>query len=85
MAAGFAFHARNPGRNGFRVDLVLFAAILTGDLHDGHSGCGRCFRRMRLLRGGRPKRDGISAGFAFGIGHSAWDPVWVNIVDFFAF
>ena len=85
MAAGFTFHARNPGRDGFGVDIVFFAAVLTGDLQDRRFGCGRCLRSRRRLRGRRPQRDGVSAGFAFGAGYSVWNPLGIHIVDFFAF
>ena len=53
MIAGFTVDACHPCRDGFRVDIVFFAAVLTGDLHDGRFGCGRFFRGRRHLRGSR--------------------------------
>ena len=85
MTAGFTVDARHTFRDGFRVDIVFFAAVLTGDLHDGRFGSGRCLMRRRCLSRSGPKRDGISTGFAFGSGHSAWNPLRIHIIDFFAF
>ena len=79
MTAGFAFDAAHSFRDGFGVDMVCFAAVPTGDLQDSGLGRRRC---LRLIR---PKRYGISAGFALGGGHSAGNPALVHVVDFFTF
>jgi len=79
MTAAFTCHARNTCRNGFRVDIVFFAAVLAGNLQDSRFGRGG------ILRFNRAKSDGVSTGFAFGAGDPAWNLFWVHTVGFFAF
>ena len=87
MAAGFAFSTRYALGDGFRVDLVLPAAVLTGDLHNPRFGRRRCLRgtRRRRLRRTLTQWDRVSTGLAFGGGYAGWNLARIHIIDFVAF